>query len=131
MDWAALSSQWLPSATVCVAYFVLFELRFENQRWTKEIASGTRGNSDAIVAFAIFTQLVATVFAVAVFAFLAWYAGWRVAIGLIVATFVVSTVWSMTIGLLFRDNWVIHALATLAVWPTSVFIATTLAKEYW
>ena len=126
----AQMNDWLPPFTVVSLMCALNLFHFEAQRWSRQIENGKRGNSEIAASFVLLTNVFAVIAELGILGFIAWFAGWKIAIGLYIFKALFSFVWGVTIGLLYRDQFVIWLISVLAIWPTAAYLGYTVYHLY-
>ena len=123
-------NEWLPPFLVVALMCALHEFHFEAQRWARQIEQGKRGSNELATAFVLFTNVFAVVAELGVLGFLAWFAGWKIAVGLYIFKFLFSLIWGVTVGLFYRDQFAIWLISVLAIWPTAAYLGYTVYHLY-
>ena len=108
----------LPPFGLLAASMGLSIARFENQRWVRARSRGLRGAS-AWVGFVVdITAIAASVFGVTFLVAYGYDAGWKLLVGLVVVTFLSTTIYSFVSAIMFRGDslslWMLGILCGMA-----------------
>ena len=128
---ADFAAEYLPPNPIMPALLLLGILRFENQRWSRSIAQGRRGSSDAAVLFAQATTLAGYVVGIGAIVFLAIADGWQVALVTLTFVWIVGAIAGLLIGLISGgDSVLVQASSTILFWPVAAWVIALLLSRY-